>query len=64
MATGVNTLVGDTRAAVERFSLGVLLEELSEGEMTGLLTGLRALHAARSRMTLDADGVTAAGGDR
>ena len=47
-----------------RERLGVLLEELSEGEMTGLLTGLRALHAARSRMTLDADGVTAAGGDR
>src|ERR1700745_2938378 len=36
MSRGVNTLVDDTRAAVERFSLGVLLEERGDLESAEL----------------------------
>jgi DNA-binding MarR family transcriptional regulator len=37
-----------------REGLGVLLEQLTDDELTGFLVGLRALHAARARLTADA----------
>ena len=62
--TKAGSMISTSLGEHHRERLGVLLEELSEPEMTGLLIGLRALHAARSRVAPDVEGVIAGGSQR